>query len=346
MKFDVFLPSLLVPPRWFAGAEAPRLPAVETLLAHGVSRIGGEWPGVLLAAFGVDSTPGIAAFAALGDDIATGTQGWLFAEPAHLQANRGTLNVFPSSHLEVAAREATQLIDALNANFADRGLTFYCGTSGNWYVCCAVDELPQTTPIREAQRGASPEKLPQSRGKLSWKAIQNEAQMLFFSHAVNVAREAEGKLTINGLWFWGEGAIPATAVGWKPGIGAVFGDTPLARGLARWAHAQFTPLSHATMADTASHADHNVLLINALAIPHDRGDANAWRDAAVRLEAHIFGPLLASLRAGAIDEVVLTLPRSRDCLVFTVDAQSLRGLSGWWKNLTRKPQPFLEFSLA
>lgn len=349
MKFDVFLPSLLVSPDWFADSAPPCLSAIETLLARGVPSIGGEWPGALLPAFGVtdmDSSQGIAAFAARGDGIETGTQGWMFAEPAHFQADRDTINLFPASTLDITASEAAHLIEALNTNFADRGLAFSCGASGNWYGCCNTDELPQTTPIRTAQRGAVFEKLPKSRGKLSWKAIQNEAQMLFHSHAVNEARESAGKMTINGLWFWGEGMLPTTLIGLQPGIGAVFGDTPLANGLAGWSGARFAPLTQLTFADAASHANHSLLVISTLERFYERGDISAWLQAVRQLEIQIFAPLLASLSAGMIGEVVLTLPRNRDSLIVTIDAQTLRGLSGWWKSLTQKPRPFLESSLA
>ena len=349
MKFDVFLPSLLVSPDWFADSDPPRLPAIETILARGTLRVGGAWPTVLLPAFGAESADALgafAAFAAFGDDLDTGARGWMFAEPAHFQADRDTLNLLPCAQLDISASEAVQLISALNANFSDRGLAFFRGASGYWYVSCDADELPQTTPIRASRRGAIFEKLPQSRGTLSWKAIQNEAQMLFHSHVVNDARAVAGKLSINGLWFWGEGVLPKMANGSKPTIGAVCGDIPLAKGLAKWVNARYAPVGQIPVADAAATSDHSVLVIDALAIPLERGDIPSWQEAVLKLDSNIFIPLLASLRAGTIDEVILTLPRDRDSLIFTINSQSLRGLNGWWKNFTKKTRPFLESSLA
>ena len=342
MKLDVFLPSLLVSPDWFADSAPPRLPAIETMLARGTSRVGGVWPAILLPAFGAGSADAIAAFAAFGDDLDTGAHGWMFAEPAHFQADRDTLNLLPCAQLDISASETVQLISALNANFADRGLAFFRGTSGYWYVSCDADELPQTTPIRASRRGAMFEKLPQSRGTLSWKAIQNEAQMLFHSHVVNDARVAAGKLSINGLWFWGEGVLPKVANASKPSIGVVYGDIPLAKGLARWVDARCAPVNQIAVADATATSDHSVLVIDALAIPLERGDIPSWRDEVLKLDSNIFIPLLASLRAGTIDEVILTLPRDRDALIFTISSQSLRGVNGWWKTFTKKTRPFLE----
>ena len=344
MKFDVFLPALLVPPDWFADSAPPRLPAIEMLMARGVSSIGGEWPDILLAAFGAKGSA--AAFAALGEGFNIGDSGWMFAEPAHFQADRDSLNLLPRAQLDITAEETAQLMNALNENFANRGLVFVCGTSGHWYVNCSADDLPQTTSIGSARRGALFDKLPASVGKLSWKSIQNETQMLFHSHAVNTAREAAGKLTINGLWFWGEGTLPKMPTGLKPSIGAVFGDTPLSAGLANWIGARFTTLDRLNIVEPASHAAHNALVIDTLTIPFERGDIDAWRTAATRMDHQIFSPLLDRLRAGTVDELVLTLPRGNDSLVFTIDAGSLRGIIGWWKNLTQQPQPFLASSRA
>ena len=207
MKFDVIIPSLLVSPAWFADANPPRLPALESLLLRGGVTHGNAWPQCALDCFGCSA--GVAALSALGDGIEVGNHGWMFAEPAHFQADRDTVNLLPRARLAISDAEALSLIAALNTNFADRGLVFVRGDSGQWYVQCETSELPETTPIHIARGGNLFDKLPRSRGKLSWKAIQNEAQMLLFADPVNAAREGVGTLTINGLWFWGEPLVPA-----------------------------------------------------------------------------------------------------------------------------------------
>ncbi len=343
MKSHVFLPSLLVSPDWFADSSPPHLPAIEALLAHGRLQVSEEWPKPLLVRFGVDG--GIAAISAHGDGIDADESGWMFAEPAHFQADRDTVNLFPASHLDVSADEAGQLIDALNANFDDRGLIFSIGTSGRWYVRCDTLELPQTTSVAAAQRGAVFEKLPRSTGKLSWKAIQNEAQMLFHTHAVNEQREASRSLTINGLWFWGEGVLPTQSVASRP-IDGVFGDAPLSRGLAKLTGAKSASLAQWNLVLDKPQTKENLLVLDTLTRFHERGDIEGWREAALELDAQIFNPLLASLRNGLIDEVILTLPRTRDSLNVTITGRSLRGISGWWNNVAKRPRSFLESAHA
>ncbi|MEQ1518546.1 MAG: hypothetical protein ABL931_18855, partial [Usitatibacteraceae bacterium] len=321
MKLDVFLPSLLVAPDWFADSAPPRLPALEKLLAHGGENVAAEWPQPLLSAFGAVGSA--AAFAAHGDAIDTAVHGWMFAEPAHFQADRDTLNLLPGAQLDVTNEEAARLIGALNENFSDRELVFSRGASGQWYVSCQAEELPQTTSLRSAQRGALFEKLPQSRGKLSWKSIQNEAQMLFHTHPVNAARESAGKLTVNGVWFWGEGVLPRTSPGQATIFGAVFAETPLPTGLGKWNGARTDPLG-AFAVDALNPATRHALVIETLLHAHERGDVHSWLEAASGLEQQVFAPLLRSLHSGAIDQLTLNLPRDRDCLVANVNAQSTR----------------------
>ena len=77
------------------------------------------------------------------------------------------------------------------------------------------------------------------------------------------------------------------------------------------------------------------------AVPGGR-NINGWQKAALKLDTQIFSPLLASLRTREIDEVSLTLARDRNSVMVTIPAQSLRGISGWWNQLTKRPRPFLE----
>ena len=343
MRFDVFLPSLLVSPDWFGDSSPPRLPAIETLLAIGRAQVGADWPQPLLARFGVSD--GIAAISAYGDSIDTDGAGWMFAEPAHFQADRDTVNLFPPSHLDIGVDEVAQLLNALNTNFDDRGLVFATGASGRWYVRCPPLELPQTTSIRAAQRGAVFEKLPQSTGKLSWKAIQNEAQMLFHAHPVNEKREARGRLTINGLWFWGDGVLPTLTTSTTP-PDIVCGDTPLSNGLAKLSGAKTASLDLRDLLTNKLTDDDGLLMLDALISFYERGDIEGWRDAAQALDSQTFAPLLASLQSGVIEEIVVTLPRECDSLVVTITAKSLLGISGWWNKLTKRPRPFLESAHA
>ncbi|MCZ7655242.1 MAG: hypothetical protein M5R42_14705 [Rhodocyclaceae bacterium] len=45
--------------------------------------------------------------------------------------------------------------------------------------------------------------LPQGDDAREWRRFINEAQVLLHNHPINMAREAEGRPTVNSLWPWG-----------------------------------------------------------------------------------------------------------------------------------------------
>ena len=65
------------------------------------------------------------------------------------------------------------------------------------------------------------------------KRLMNETQMLFHTHAVNVAREEAGRPLINSLWLWSGGMLPKRGAAQAPQ--QVVSALPLVRGLALWA---------------------------------------------------------------------------------------------------------------
>ncbi len=85
--------------------------------------------------------------------------------------------------------------------------------------------------------------LPSGADAGTWKRWQNEIEMLLHAHPVNIAREAEGLLPANGVWFWGGGRLadvgplPRVVVAAAPGR---IGD--VARGIAQHGHGVATRL--------------------------------------------------------------------------------------------------------
>jgi hypothetical protein len=79
--------------------------------------------------------------------------------------------------------------------------------------------------------------LPRGTGRINWPSAITEIQMLFATHPVNLAREAERRPPINGVWFWGGGTLPEGLV--SP-YGRVYAGEAFASGLA---HLSSTPLS-------------------------------------------------------------------------------------------------------
>lgn len=185
MNLDVLIPSLFLPAQIHTQFPPPAVPALERLLARADRQVEGatgasSW---LFQRWGVGAPYGIAPLLAEHDGLDASNDGWMFAEPVHLIADRHRLKMFPAGFLEVSAAETAELISTLNVHFADRGLEFHAPVPASlprrWYVRCPPSEIPATTSPEAARSGSLADFQPTSTGTLNWRSLQNEAQMLF-----------------------------------------------------------------------------------------------------------------------------------------------------------------------
>ena len=247
MNLDVLTPSLLLT-SLPESTPPPRLPALERLLARANRQVdvvpaGFSW---LFERWGVAAPYPFAPVLAEYDGLDVSREGWMFAEPVHLMANRDRLTMFSSSFLEISAAETHALISTLNSHFSDRHLPFFAPSSSTtssasrrWYVRCAASEIPDTTPPNTARTGSLVDFQPVSPGAMNWRSLQNEAQMLFFNHPVNEVRELAGKLAISGVWFWGGGVLPKLI---RPAYDRIVTSSALAIQLAKKSELEVQPL--------------------------------------------------------------------------------------------------------
>lgn len=332
MKLDLFLPDLLVPREWLAGYPAPALPALDWLLAQGEVTTTGAWPRPLLDAFGAPANVSLAAVSARGEGLEGGDRGWMFAQPVHLRVDLDSVALYPLTAQEISLAESAALVADLNRNFAAQGLQFDAPAAERWYVRADRDRMPATVPLRDARRGRLFDHLPQSRGSLSWQAVQNEVQMLLHSHPVNARREEIGQQAVNGVWFWGEGDAPTRR---QHGYQAVFGRDPLLAGLAGWQAGEAVLRPAMAFADIAADIPCAAWGIDALQVAFIRNDVEAWTGALLQLERDVFMPLRDALRGGRVRTLNLALPRQADSLVVALDARRLQGPAGWWRRWRR-----------
>ena len=294
----------------------PALPALERLLARADLRIEGPsaiqpW---LCERWGITAPYPVAPLLAEFDRLDTTDGGWMFAEPVHLIAHRDRLEMFGARHLLLNAGEAAQLIASLNAHFADRQLLFHAPTPDRWYVRCSSAEIPETTSPYAAHGGSLTDFLPNSRGKMNWRALQNEAQMLFFTHAVNEAREAAGKPTVNGVWFWGGGVLPVVK---DPSYNCVMASSDLAVQLARKCAIDVRELSWESIRADKGKGKGNVLaVLDSCDDLAATGDFPAWALELERLDRVWFQPLSRALVEGVLQGVSIFSPGNGRTLSF------------------------------
>jgi hypothetical protein len=233
LSLDILIPGLFpVPPemrfpsleRWVARADLSR---EETTSAE-------AW---LARRFGLEGLP-VAAIT-LAVDEAPQPGAWMRADPVYVRVERDTLVLHDASVLEVAPEEARALVATLREHFASDGIEFRVPKPDRWYARVPKEELPVTTPLGEAVGADVFDRLPRGSGRINWPSAVTEVQMLFATHPVNLAREAERRPPINGIWFWGEGSLPAEV---RSPYRRIHADDPFASGLGHLASAQVSPV--------------------------------------------------------------------------------------------------------
>jgi hypothetical protein len=314
---DVVIPDLLLPPHASPSLRELRLPHAERWLARAdVERLPSQGMTAWLASrFGLEAPYPVAAVTLAADDVPDeGT--WLRADPVHLQVTSEVVALHDASGLDVKREEARALVDALQELFADDGLELRMPHETRWYVRLPPEELPRTTPLEEALGRNVFGLLPQGTGRINWRSAITETQMLFSMHAVNLARESEGRPAINSVWFWGGGALPARIE--RP-YALVYADDAFARGLAKVGGVRGAPPPRDPAdVDVARENDSVLVVLDALSAPLRRGDEAAWHAAAHALDETWFARLGDLLHR--FEAVRIVLPARHETRVATLGA--------------------------
>jgi hypothetical protein len=129
---------------------------------------------------------------------------WMYALPVNMQLGRDSYFLTDPASISISEQESEALIESLNTHFVELGFKFYLHNNV-WYL--GLDKKPEitTTNIEDVKNQDIADHLPQGNGALEWNKLQNEIQMLLFSHSVNQTREAQGQPVINSLWCYGLG---------------------------------------------------------------------------------------------------------------------------------------------
>lgn len=310
MNLEVLIPFLLLPAALTKETPPPVAPALERLLARSTRRSMAlpHEHAAIFERFGLGAPYPHAPLMVLADGLAVGDDGWMFAEPVHLDAGHNGIALFPSDYLAVQPAETTALIAALNEHFAADGIAFLAGADGRWYVRYPPSETPLTHSVEAARAGVLARLLPRSPGRLNWAALQNEAQMVLYRHHVNEARELDGKPTINGIWFWGGGEMPRGKPSGQP-VDAVATDSVLVRQLAALAGTPVHAADPAALfAGRLGEANRVLLVLDVLERPALNLDVAAWSSRLQQLDAAWFQPIEAALADGRVSQVRIRAP--------------------------------------
>ncbi len=303
------------------------MPGLATLLARSVLQRGAprSLEATLCDAFGLGDHAAYAACRVHGekDGPAAGSAVWLCADPIHLRLHQERLILADAATLDIAASEARAIVDALDRHFPDAG-RFHLASSDRWYLELAAgrEAGPFDVPPLSAVAGRSVSRQLPETAEARWlRRLLNEAQMVLHEHPVNQRRDQAGRATINSLWLWGAGRLPAA--GDAP-VSDVWSDLALTRGCGRLAgsHIRELPAGAAALLAQAARGGRHLVVVDSLQSCVQYEDGAAYRAALLELEGRWFAPLQQALASGRVRRLCLQAPTAYGLLSWTSDARA------------------------
>lgn len=288
------IPYLFPPARLLeTAAQDLHLPALQTLLARG-TRLPGPAGGVeaaLCEALGISRQQDwpLAPITLAMDGGAAGDAYWLRADPVHLRVMRDRVVLADADALSLSRQEADALAAAVGQHFGAE-LSPLPLHPRRWYLRYPQPPRLATTPLSVAVGRDIDPLLPRGDDAMRFRAELNELQMLLHAHPVNQAREARGELPVNSLWLWGGGRLPVTCATPVP----LYAENAEAQALGAFCNARLQALP--AQLDARLLGTDGVILLNALTLAGQVGDAYGWREALRELEQDWFVPLRRMLR--------------------------------------------------
>jgi hypothetical protein len=209
------------------GDESSLTPPHERALgrALGLSAGDGQWPW--------------AAWKAQRLGLGDADSAWAFITLCHWQVSTGHVTMSPLPQLPQT--ESDELLTAMQPYFSEDGITLHAYQPGCWLAQADIfTDLASASPDRVIGRNLQAW-MPESKQAAPLRRLQNEMQMLLYTHPVNDARDAQGLAPINSVWFSGTGALPANYKApdaqAQPLVLDSLGEAALAQDTAAWLQA-------------------------------------------------------------------------------------------------------------
>jgi hypothetical protein len=164
----------------------------------------------------MDATDGLVPWAAQQAStlhlVAPSTAAWAWITPCQWRVNADHVAMLDPNDLALTADESTTLQQAMQGYFAEDGIALQpvsTAAPGTWLASGAVFKQLPTASLERA-RGARVDRwMPRQPQAQALRRLQNEMQMLLYTHPINDARAAKGLPTINSFWISGTGDLPA-----------------------------------------------------------------------------------------------------------------------------------------
>ena len=134
-----------------------------------------------------------------------GNAGWAWITPCHLTAGSNHVRMEDPLDLHISTQECDTLRGAMKRYFEEDGITLHPLSNGTWLAFGAIFKDLPTASLERVAGNSIDAWMPQQEHAKHLRRLQNEMQMLLYTHAVNDSRTARGLATIHAFWISGTG---------------------------------------------------------------------------------------------------------------------------------------------
>jgi len=233
---------------------------------------------------------------------------WAWLTPCHWQINADHVHMEAPERLQITPHESAGLMQSMRSYFEEDGICLHALENGTWLAQGEVFDGMATASLARVRDTTVDAWMPRQTQAKVLRRLQNEMQMLLYTHPINDAREAQGLRTINSFWVSGTGSVPP----------------------------DFANQTHAATQHIA----------NQLSIFAVQDDATQWIAAWQHIDITLLAPMLGSLQTpegsgNKSDSYVSLTLCGNDCAqTFSLQSKTL-----WQKIQTRFTKPDIAFTL-
>lgn len=194
----------------------------------------------------------------LGLTAEHGSEGWAWITPCQWQVHTHHVNMADPQQLALTPEDAQALHAAMQPYFAEDGITLFphalAHAPTRWLARGDVFQALPTASLDRVAGQSVDAWIPRQAQASALRRLQNEMQMLLYTHAVNDARAARGQPAVNSFWVSGTGAWAAADPTASPStVLHTLRDAALQDDASAWAQA-WQELDRTTLAELLAHA--------------------------------------------------------------------------------------------
>ncbi|MFZ6861106.1 hypothetical protein ACO0K7_00570 [Undibacterium sp. Ji67W] len=227
---------------------------------------------------------------------------WFSLQPIHIHFARDHLVLMDQRRLQITNEESRQLFDIAKTVCDEFKMELMFGDSLTWFLRCDSWSGLKTATIDAACGHNIDIWMAQGEHARAWRKLQNEIQMLWFSHPINQQREENGQLTVNSVWL-------SCGAG-KPSKGTKAIMNHVSKG--------------DVTNDLSSPIETSSIVLDALMGPAMNSDWSYWLEQMHSLEKDYFTPLLQALQKNELQELKLICSDARQIVQFKLTPWSVR----------------------